>query len=580
MGRIPDGFIQELLSRTDIVDVIGARLDLQRAGREYKARSPFTNEKTPSFFVSPAKQMWFDFSSGKNGNAIGFLMEHERLSFVEAIEELARRAGLEVPREDGGPAAPTLEGPLDALAFAERFFRTQLRRYQPAIDYLKKRGVSGETAKRFGIGYAPDSWDALARELPSPRHAIDAGLLIPRDGDGAYDRFRNRVMFPIHDTRGRVIAFGGRTLANDPAKYLNSPETPLFHKGRNLFGLYEAKQASKSELPYLLVVEGYMDVVMLAQYGITSVVATLGTATTREHLTLLFKSTAKVVFCFDGDAAGRRAAWKALDQALPELHEGRECRFMFLPDGHDPDTLVQEIGTEAYAARIEAAQPLSDFLLSGLKQRIDLGSREGRSRLVAQAQPYLARLREGALRTSIVEDLERLVRLPRQDVEALLRESARARPQPPPATKETAVQLETAPLVREALKLLLERSDMAVKVADIDSLLQCKLPGIEAFVAAVEFFAGDPTSTVAQIIESWRGTPEGVLVELLAAERNALEGVAVETEFFDVCTKLRQRSGRSRFQELLDLAQKGTLSLAERAELEELNRQLPNRRLV
>jgi DNA primase len=580
MGRIPDGFIQELLSRTDIVEVIGARLDLQRAGREYKARSPFTNEKTPSFFVSPAKQMWFDFSSGKNGNAIGFLMEHERLTFVEAIEELARRAGLEVPREGGGPAAPTLEGPLDALAFAERFFRAQLRKSQVAIDYLKKRGVSGETAKRFGIGYAPDAWDALAHELPSPRHAIDAGLLIPRDGGGAYDRFRNRVMFPIRDTRGRVIAFGGRTLANDPAKYLNSPETPLFHKGRNLFGLYEAKQASKSELPYLLVVEGYMDVVMLAQYGVTSVVATLGTATTREHLTLLFKSTSKVVFCFDGDAAGRRAAWKALDQAVPELHDGRECRFMFLPEGHDPDTLVQEIGTEAYIKRVDAALPLSDFLLDGLKQRLDTGTREGRARLVAQAQPYLARLREGSLRVSIVEDLARLARLPRDDVEAMLREGAQSRRESVPAVKEAVARLEAAPLVREALKLLLERSDMAVKVGDIDSLLQCKLPGIEAFVAAIDFFAADPTFTVAQMIESWRGTPEGALIEALAAERNALDGAAVEREFEDVCTKLHQRSARNRFQDLLELAQKGTISAPEQAELKELSRQLHHGRLV
>ncbi len=357
-GRIPNSFIQDLLSRVDIVEVVGSRIELKRAGREFKGLSPFTNEKSPSLFVNPAKQMFFDFSSGKNGTAITFLMENDRLSFVEAVEELARLVGIEVPREgSAGGERLSLEGPLDALVAAERYYRTELRQHRPAIDYLKNRGVSGDTAKLFGIGYAPESWDALARQFPkgeSQRHAIDAGLLIERDnegpsdaqrrGSGAYDRFRNRIMFPIRDTRGRVIGFGGRTLANDPAKYLNSPETALFHKGRNLFGLYEAKQSSKAELPSLLVVEGYMDVVMLAQYGIRNAVATLGTATTREHLGLLYKNTHRIVFCFDGDRAGRSAAWRALEQALPEVFDNRECRFMFLPDGQDPDSLVQAIG--------------------------------------------------------------------------------------------------------------------------------------------------------------------------------------------------------------------------------------------
>ena len=365
-GRIPEAFIQDLLARTDIVEVIGSRVELKRAGKEFRGLSPFTHEKTPSFFVNPSKQMFFDFSSGKNGNAIGFLMEYDRLSYVEAIEDLARNAGVEVPREGGHKTDRlVLDGPLDAMAAAQRFFREQLRKHQPAIDYLKKRGVSGETAKTFGIGFAPESWDALTHFFQDTKHAVEAGLLIRKDDGGVYDRFRNRVMFPIRDTRGRTIAFGGRTLGNDPAKYLNSPETPLFHKGRNLFGLYEAKQ-SDSKLPYLIVVEGYMDVVMLAQHGIQEAVATLGTATTQDHLHLLFKSTSKVVFCFDGDRAGRAAAWRALEQALPEVYEGRECVFMFLPDGHDPDTLVQEIGAEAFRKLIGDALPLSQFLLGEL----------------------------------------------------------------------------------------------------------------------------------------------------------------------------------------------------------------------
>ncbi|MCI0750139.1 MAG: DNA primase, partial [Nevskiales bacterium] len=346
-GRIPQSFIQDLLARTDIVQVIGERLQLKKAGKEYTALSPFTNEKTPSFTVSPQKQFYHCFSSGKHGTAITFLMEYERLSFVEAVEDLARRAGLQVPREGGAAMpAPVLDGPLEALVTAERFYKAQLKQYPVAIDYLKKRGVSGETARRFGIGYAPDAWDALARQFPNPKHALEAGLLIRKeDGDSCYDRFRNRIMFPIRDTRGRVIGFGGRTLGDDKAKYLNSPETLLFHKGRNLYGLYEARQGTGS-IPHLLVVEGYMDTVMLAQHGILHVVATLGTATTREHLALLFKSTDRVVFCFDGDRAGRAAAWRALEQVLPEIHEGRECRFMFLPEGQDPDTLVQQVGAD------------------------------------------------------------------------------------------------------------------------------------------------------------------------------------------------------------------------------------------
>jgi DNA primase len=484
MSRIPQAFIQDLLSRVDIVEVVGARVDLKRAGKEYKGLSPFTNEKSPSFFVSPAKQMFFCFSSGKNGTAINFLMENDRLSFVEAVEELAKRAGVQVPREGsrGGDDRLVLEGPLDALAAAERLFRSQLRTSQAAIEYLKTRGLSGDTAKLFGIGFAPDSWDALSQHFPDPTHALSAGLLKRKEETGrVFDVFRNRIMFPIRDTRGRVIAFGGRTLGNDPAKYLNSPETPLFHKGRNLFGLYEAKQSSKAELPFLMVVEGYMDTVMLAQHGIRNVVATLGTATTREHLSLLFKSTARVVFCFDGDRAGRSAAWRALEQALPEVHEGRECRFLFLPDGHDPDTLVQEIGADAFRALLEQAVSLSDFLLGELKKQVNLGTRDGRARLVGLARPYLERMREGPLRSVVVDELERLSRLGRADLDALLtaRERAATAGRPAPAGRP---DLPGARPIKRALQLLLERPEMAQNVGHVEQLAALPQPGIEMLV--------------------------------------------------------------------------------------------------
>ena len=570
-GRIPDAFIQDLIARTDIVEVIGQRVELKRAGKEFKGRSPFTNEKSPSFFVSPAKQMFFDFSSGKNGTVISFLMDYDRLSFVEAVEDLAQRAGLEVPRDGGGfDQRLVLEGPLDALAAAERFYKEQLKKHEPAKEYLKKRGVNGETAKLFGIGFAPESWDALTRLFPDPRHALDAGLLIERDGrDGAYDRFRNRVMFPIRDTRGRVIGFGGRTLANDPAKYLNSPETPLFHKGRNLYGLYEAKQSAKAALPYLIVVEGYMDVVMLAQHGVREAVATLGTATTREHLTLLFKQTQKVVFCFDGDRAGRSAAWRALEQALPEVHGTRECRFLFLPDGHDPDTYVQEIGAEAFRALVDKAEPLTEFLLAELQKQADMTTRDGKAKLANLAKPHLEKLPEGPLRSLLQDDLVRLTGLRWQAIEALA-----PAPEDPalvgPATRPPKGD-GASKLPRRALRILLEEPALAQRAQHMAQVATAPLPGAAALAEAVEFFQEHPHFTAAQLEIAWTGTPKGVALARLAAEPLDLEGAALETQFLGVLRTLRERSVKAAFDALVARA---PLSAAEQQELLALQSEL------
>lgn len=576
MSRIPQAFIQDLLSRTDIVEVVGQRVELKRAGKEYKGLSPFTNEKSPSFFVSPAKQMFFCFSSGKNGTAINFLMENDRLSFVEAVEELAKRAGLTVPREGGRNEQLVLEGPLDALAAAERFFRSQLKTHPPAIDYLKKRGLSGDTARLYNIGFAPDSWDALAQQFKGDtQHALTAGLLKKKEETGrVFDVFRNRVMFPIRDTRGRVIAFGGRTLANDPAKYLNSPETPLFHKGRNLFGLYEAKQSSKSDLPYLMVVEGYMDTVMLAQHGIRNVVATLGTATTREHLALLFKSTSRVVFCFDGDRAGRSAAWRALEQALPEVYEGRECRFMFLPEGHDPDTLVQEIGAEAFRALVDQALSLTDFLLGELVKQVKLGTLDGRARLVGLARPHLERMREGPLRALVMEQLGRLSRMDRGDLDTLLagRERQPAHPgRPAPSARPESPG---ARPVKRALQLLLERPEMAPKVQHVDQLAAVPQPGIDILVEAIEFFAENPHCRAGQLLEEWRDTPKGAALNRILGIEAALDDEAIEREFLDAIDHLRRKALRSRHEELMALARQRELSPAEDAEADQITRQL------
>ncbi|SEQ29289.1 DNA primase [Solimonas aquatica] len=578
-GRIPDAFLHDLLARTDIVELIGARVELKRAGKEFKGRSPFTNEKTPSFFVSPQKQMFFDFSSGKSGTAITFLMEYDRLGFPEAVEELARRAGVEVPREGGNEPRVVVDGPLDALAAAQRFFTERLRHAPTAIEYLKKRGVSGETAKRYGIGYAPDSWDALTQFLQNQRHALDAGLLIEREGSsGVYDRFRNRVMFPIRDTRGRVIAFGGRTLANDPAKYLNSPETVLFHKGRNLYGLYEARSASTAALPYLIVVEGYMDVVMLAQYGVREVVGTLGTATTREHLQLIFKSTAKVVFCFDGDRAGRAAAWRALEQVLPEMADGRECVFMFLPEGQDPDTYVQQIGAEAFRQEVERAQPLSQFLLDALLKQANVGSLEGRAKLLSLAKPHLQRLRAGTLRTLLIDELGRRMRLSREDIEASLgSETPAAAAAPAPAGKTPEQLPVSAKPVRRALQLLLEKPELADRVGNVELLLQSELPGLEFLLEVVDFFQLHPGARAAQLLSFLgEGKKADAISRVLASDLNdpqlgptlaaKTSDEAVEREFLDVLNYLNDQALAARRRQLQAKAQDGSLSEPEARE--------------
>ncbi|MCK5770541.1 DNA primase [Algiphilus sp.] len=568
-GRIPESFISDLLARVDIVDVISPRVDLKRAGREWRGLSPFSNEKTPSFFVSPAKQMYFDFSSGQNGNAIGFLMAYERLDFVEAVEELARQLGLEVPREGGrgGPSRAATAGPLEALETAQRHFEGQLRRSQVAIDYLKRRGVDGATAQAFGIGFAPDSWDSLTRQFSDPRHALAAGLLIARDDDparGCYDRFRNRLTFPIRDTRGRVIAFGGRTLGVDPAKYLNSPETDLFHKGRQLYGLYEARQA-ESHPSELFVVEGYMDVVGLARHGIRTAVATLGTATTSDHLHLLFRSTRRVVFCFDGDAAGRRAAWKALEQALPTLGPGREVRFMFLPDGHDPDSLVAEQGVEAWARALEAAQPLSRFLLDSVSAECDLTSPDGRAQLVSRCKPHLDRIEDAATRTAIVDALVPRTRLSHAELESILRGNRAAGAE---AGAGGGAERRQKPVGR-ALQLLLETPALAARVADLEELAQAAQPGVDLLVAVLDHLIEYPDTTAAGLLRDWHDPEQRAILEKLARPQ-ALPPADPDSEFDEIIARLRDRGRRLRVQELLDAAGARELSAGEMAELRAL----------
>ncbi len=415
-GRIPQSFIDDVVERVDIVDVVGQRVKLKKTGKNYSGLCPFHNEKTPSFSVNPQKQFYYCFGCGAGGNSLKFLLEHDRLPFPEAVEALARLAGMEVPREHD-PAAEkrqrAAKAAQDVVQAAADFYRQQLRahaRGEQAIDYLKSRGLTGVVAQRFGLGYAPPGWsnllDAMGREDPGRlQQLVSNGLVIAREDGRVYDRFRDRIMFPIRDARGRPIAFGGRTMGDGKPKYLNSPETPVFQKGRELYGLYEALQV-RQKLERLVVVEGYMDVIALHQFGLPWAVATLGTATSTEHLTKMFRSVSEVVFCFDGDDAGRQAAVRALNTALTEATDGRTLRFLFLPEGEDPDTLVRSIGADGFKHLIAEAPTLTEFMVQHWREQVDMSTLDGRARLVHIALPQLVQLPDqGMLRSLVVKRL-------------------------------------------------------------------------------------------------------------------------------------------------------------------------------
>ncbi|CAM0553303.1 DNA primase [Vreelandella titanicae] len=436
-GQIPQRFIDDLLGRVDVVEVVGERVQLKKAGRNYSGLCPFHQEKTPSFTVSADKQFYHCFGCGANGNALRFLMEYDKLPFPEAVEQLAGRLGIEVPREGADdPRAQQREKKrkegVNLLELAASFYRERLKMQegQPAQRYLSGRGLSDEVIKTYGIGYAPAGWEALKQHLSERGIGepvqVEYGLLIHREDTGrTYDRFRDRVMFPIRDLRGRTIAFGGRVMGDDQPKYLNSPETPVFHKGRELYGLYEARQAS-NKLEQLVMVEGYMDVVALAQYGIHNAVATLGTATTEDHLTRLFRLVSRVVFCFDGDRAGRQAASRALETALPQMIDGREARFLFLPEGDDPDTLVRREGTQAFQDRVTCAMPLSEFLFEQAAQGRDLNTVEGCERFASQVLEALNKVPEGMLKSLLLKSLAKRSGLAQEQLKVLLEKRSQA----------------------------------------------------------------------------------------------------------------------------------------------------------
>jgi DNA primase len=589
LGRIPQNFIDELIARADIVEVIGARVPLKKAGREYKACCPFHNEKTPSFWVSPDKQFYHCFGCGKHGTVLGFLMDHDHMAFPEAVEELATRLGLEVPHEGGvDNSARRADEPLfELMARVARFYAEGLARDVRARDYLAQRGLAPETIARFGLGYAVNSWNEVLRRFGAAdadrQRLADAGLIIEReggqirDGERHYDRFRDRIMFPIRDARGRVIAFGGRIIDAGEPKYLNSPETVLFHKGRELYGIYETRR-SRPNLTRLVVVEGYMDVVRLHQAGVDYALATLGTATTPEHLRRIFRLVPAVVFAFDGDRAGRAAAWRALQQALPEAREGREIRFLFLPEGQDPDTLVGAEGREAFEQRLQGAVPLSEYLVRELSEQSELAHADGRARFAESARPLFARVPEGVYRELLLARLAEVVGLPAQRLQELWssgRQPAAAGATPAPPLRRRLARGAGAgrgSLVRQAIVRLLHYPAIAVEVslAERAGLDASEEPGIDLLRDLLDNLREQPAQISAQVIQRWSGRSGGeALQKLLEREEVITDAAAAAGELRGALVKLADLAAGRRLEALETKSRAGSLA---QHELEELQR--------
>ncbi len=581
-GRIPSTFIDNLLNRVDIVDLINQRIPLKKAGKDYQACCPFHDEKTPSFTVSHEKQFYHCFGCSAHGSAIGFLMDYDNMSFVEAIEELAHQAGVEVPREGLQNTGPDCRPLYATLEQAARFYSTQLRSHtqaHKAIAYLKKRGLSGEIIKDFNIGYAPPGWDNLikhqAQEAQALKQLRESGMTLESE-NRCYDRFRNRIMFPIRDHRGRTVGFGGRILeegntdggAAQP-KYLNSPETPIFHKGRELYGLHEAHKALR-KITRLLVVEGYMDVVALAQFGIRYAVATLGTATTPDHLERIFRTTPEVIFCFDGDRAGRDAGWKALNTTLPLMREGREARFLFLPDGEDPDTLVRKEGSDAFEQRIQNATPLSQFLFDKLSEQVDMSSLDGRARFNELAKPLIGKLPQGTFREMMEEHLNKLVG--REARQPTSQPNSTNRPQ---SFRPKRNDLQPISPVRLAITLLLKQPELA-QIPDLPlHWKNLKKPGIDLLTELLHTIQENPSlaTNKGALFERWRGRKEGQYLSKLANTKLPTHEYA--SEFKDALMHLQKQLEEQSLDLLLEQYRQGTITEAQYKE--RLRQQYPGK---
>ncbi len=569
-GRIPQEFIDDLVARADIVEVVGRRVELKKAGREYKACCPFHDEKTPSFYVNPAKGFYHCFGCGAHGTAVGFLMEYDHLDFPDAIEALASSMGLEVPRDESDRPARRYDELFELMSAVSKHWQATLPEHPSAVEYLKGRDVDGATAKRYGIGYAPDGWSGVIDKFGQSPEKLErlaaAGLVSQNDSGRQYDKFRDRIMFPIRDSRGRTIAFGGRAMGDNGPKYLNSPETVLFHKGRELYGLFEARQALR-RIDRLVVVEGYMDVVALARNGIQFAVATLGTATTAHHLNLLFRLTDKVDFCFDGDRAGREAAWRALETALPLIRDGRQVHFVFLPEGHDPDTYVNEHGTQAFIDLLDGGMAMSDYLIEELAAQVELDTVDGRARLAELAKPLLGRVTTGVYRELLLQSLGDKVGLSASKLDAMIKPSAPAnRAEATPVRH--AIQSGKGPsVVRRAITLLLNHP-LSGQSLDATRLAGVDRPGVDLLAKLIETTQSEPTISTAGLLERWRHDEQGRhLGKLAATELPDDHDFDPEAELVDCISQLETAGRKDRIDLLIKKQRVGPLTDDEKAEL-------------
>jgi len=572
MARIPDAFIDDLLARTDIVEVVGTRVPLKRQGKEYAARCPFHDERSASFTVSPTKQFYHCFGCGAHGTAISFLMNYDRLEFLDAVDELAKRVGMEVPRDtrvrNEDSDTRDIYSAVDAAA---HFFQKQFTDSDKARAYVDRREIDAGIVERFMIGYAPDGFSGLRDALGTDPRRMQllerAGLFSKNDKGHVYDKFRDRLMFPIHDRRGRVIAFGGRVLdPEDSPKYLNSPETALFHKGRELYGLWQAKQANP-KLERLVVVEGYMDVVALAQYGVTQAVATLGTATTPDHAELLFRSAPDVFFCFDGDRAGRGAAWKALESVLPRMKDGRQALFLFLPEGEDPDSIVRREGADGFDTRLREAMPLSEFFFAEMSKDVNLGTLDGKARLAERCKPLLAQIPDGAFGDLMRQRLTELTGVgARTSTPETHVPAQRARNAP-------AVHAPKQSLVRSAIVLLLHQPALAMTLEPPYRFATLRQPGVELLADIVAEVRARPEITTGALLEHFGDREEAPALQKLATQLLAGEEALWRDEFADVMAQLEKLTLQQRVDELNERIRDAgmtSLSMAEKQELREL----------
>ena len=538
-GKIPQDFIDELLTRTDIIDVIDAYVPLKKTGKNHKACCPFHEEKTPSFNVNQDKQFYYCFGCTASGTAITFLMEHLRIGFVEAIEDLASRAGMEIPREayNSGDSSSVSNKLYELLESITEYYTNELKNNKNTnniINYIKKRNINNETRVEFELGFAPPGWDNLVSNFGKSKETIkllvDAGVIIKNDRGSYYDRFRNRLIFPIRDQRGRVIGFGGRVLGDETPKYLNSPETQIFQKGRELYGLFQARKASR-DLKDIYIVEGYMDVIALAQFGIKNVVATLGTAATFEHIGKLFRITNKLIFCFDGDKAGKKAAWRALENSLSLLKNGRQVYFIFLPNNEDPDTFVNKNGKNAFI-NTEMLTPLSDFLFNSISHNINLEILEGRSEMINKTLPYLAKLPLDPYKDIIVKELSKITGYEVNDIQKQLSIPEKSDLKKLKNSNKKVENNRGIEKIRWLIRCLLHQPSLALNVESTESLLALESSGIDFLCELIQLIKKNPNITLGGILENWRDSKFEKRLCELASEEDEFNEIGVTNEVF------------------------------------------------